>query len=323
MPTVPELPLTPPRRWHALTIVGLLALVVASPALAWNGAGHRLTAVLAWRQLAPAERAELVALLEAHPEADRWERQVGPGHERGMVLLAAASTWADDIRRDPRFYDETSEPAQPTLPGYPDMARRLGWHYVNQPLDAARSGGRPTGELDRQIRRLGETLADPRQSRATRAYALVWLVHLVGDLHQPLHVVTRHNGDGSDDAGGNGVALIDPANGRRPETNLHAWWDDLPGPPWLRGTPLLAVADRLARLPLAADDGRPDIGRWRAASVDLARRVAYALPAGAPPMRIDEDYRRRAQAVADEQIALAGRRLAQLLSALLAAGKNG
>ena len=62
-----------------------------------------------------------------------------------------------------------------------------------------------------------------------QADALPWLLHLVADIHQPLHVGL----DG--DEGGNKVEIENPFNKRLPFTNVHTYWDDLPGPPWLRG----------------------------------------------------------------------------------------
>lgn len=293
-------------------------LLVTPPLLAWNAAGHRLVATIAWQELGAAERTAIGALLAAHPDVATWDKKIQTGDERDWVRFSEASTWADDIRHDPRFFDEGREPATPTLAGFPDMARRRTWHYVNLPLGEVQRPGPAGGELDRRLGKLAEILADPRAEITGRAYALVWLIHLVGDIHQPLHVATRHDAHGDDDAGGNGLAVIDPDNPRRPETNLHAWWDDLPGPPWLRGTRLLAVAQALrGRLPPTPTEVAGDAGRWRDESFRLARDVVYA-GATELPLTISADYRRAAREIANERIAVAGRRLAAMLRQLLA-----
>ena len=172
-------------------------------------------------------------------------------------IFAEASTWPDDIRNDPRFHDEVRDDATPPLPGFPDSARHKNWHYV----DLNELGQAKKGEVDRQIERLGRLLhpmarghaegsdkapsqkdgqqswrvaADSHGARSTRkndeiSYALPWLMHLVADIHQPLHV-----GHAADD-GGNTIEIENPFNKRLPFSSLHTYWDDLPGPPWLRG----------------------------------------------------------------------------------------
>lgn len=306
-----------------LLLAGVLLL--ARPAVAWNAAGHRLVAAIAWQQMTEAERDAVAAMLAAHADAGRWEKQIHPGEDHALGLFLAASTWPDDIRGDPRFHDEGSEEPTPLLPGFPDMARHRGWHYLNLPVGEVRRHGAPAGELDHRLRLLVETLTDPGVVPAQRAYALAWLIHLVGDIHQPLHVATRHDASGEDDAGGNGLAVFAPENTRKPDTNLHAWWDDLPGPPWLRGSRLMTRAETLRRQHPAgaAAAGTPalDTDLWRDESYVLAKGFVYApWLASAPvmPVSLDADYRRQARRLVDERVATAGDRLARLLTSLLA-----
>ena len=148
---------------------------------AWNAAGHRLSAAIAWQQLSPPSRDFIATALSRHPDYARWVEKARSSEPAD--IFAEASTWPDDIRHDPRFYNEGREPATPALPGLSDTARHKNWHYVD--LDAA--GRVREGELDQQIERLSQLLRSTRKNEQITA-ALPWLMHLVADIHQPLHV---------------------------------------------------------------------------------------------------------------------------------------
>ncbi|HEX5802304.1 MAG TPA: S1/P1 nuclease [Azospira sp.] len=310
----------PHRPFGRLRPVGLVLLLLAAsaPALAWNAAGHRLSAAIAWREMAPATRAAVGKLLAAHPEHPRWLAR-GKEADIDYAAFLAASTWADDIKRDRRFYDEGTPPSAAQA-GYPEMARHRHWHHADQPLDGRGRGG--DGELDRRLPQLMRTLGDRQASASARSYALPWLIHLVADAHQPLHVVSRYDATGNSDRGGNGLWVETPHHPRLREMTLHAYWDDLPGPPWLRGERLEAAATALGNsLPDSAARGRSrgdatDVAGWIADSRQLARTVAYTDLDGEAPV-IDERYHERARRTAERQIVLAGRRLARLLEQLL------
>ena len=282
----------------------LLFFSLALPAYAWNAAGHRLVAVIAWQQLTPPTRDAISAALARHPDHDRWVEKARS--RDGIALLAEASTWPDDIRNDPRFYDEDREPPTPALPGLPDTARHKRWHYVD--LDAA--GKVRDGELDRQIERLSHLLQAKGRATGTNnqiPYALPWLLHLVADIHQPLHV-GQHG-----DEGGNKVEIENPFNKRLPFSSLHLYWDDLPGPPWLRGERLEKNAARL--LDNYPKPVQGDVAFWRAESHQLLA-FAYPKASGSLLPIINEDFQRDARAIANRRIVEAGYRLGRLLESL-------
>jgi hypothetical protein len=257
-------------------------------------------ASLAWSQLDPGVRERVAALLAAHPDSGRWTAK---GTDPATAFIEC-STWPDDIRRDPRFHDSGADPTPP-LPGFPDMDRHGSWHYVDRSAD-----GRPLGgDLDRQIDRLARQLADPATPATLRSYALPWIVHLVADAHQPLHAGVR------DDDGGNRFEIHDPSHPRLPVMSLHAWWDDLPGPPWLRGKRLEAAAQRLTEgHSLPARQGSP--ADWIGESRALAASGAYP-PAGDSPALLDEAFRDQARRIARERLLASGHRLARFLNGLL------
>ncbi len=302
------------RRTAAIAVLLGIALYATSPrTFAWNAAGHRLTAAIAWMEMDAATRSRVARLLAAHPDHALWVARARSADAAYGAFLEA-STWPDDIRRDARFHDD-AEPATPAIPGFPDMARHGRWHYVDQPLSGLAVAHAGNGELPQRIARLSATLADGNSGIAARACALPWLIHLVGDAHQPLHTVSRYDEEGQGDEGGNRVWIDDPQRPRRRERTRHACWYDLPGPPWLRGERLDAAAARLG-----AAAGRPvspaTVGDWLQEGRRLAQTAVYEGLEGEVPT-VTPAYQERAQRVANERILLAGRRLARLLEQLL------
>lgn len=246
--------------------------MAAVPAYAWGPLGHRTVAGIADEQLSPAARAQVQALLK-------------PDNERTLVDVA---TWADDLRdTDPALYRSTS---------------RL--HYVNLSsekcrYDASRDcrgGDCVVAAIDKYAAILG----DRTQSREDRADALRFVVHFVGDVHQPLHASYRR------DKGGNTVQL----RYGRESWNLHAVWDSL-----LLNSTRLSWPKYVARLD---DQGRPPAAdgtpaQWSDESCAIVRD-GDIYPGGG---KIDDDYIERERPVAERRLRQAGARLAALLNKTL------
>lgn len=288
----------------------LLCLAIGDAA-AWNAAGHRLSAAIAWQEMSPATQAEVAALLQQHVALPDWEKQLRRGKPERPVtplaLFAEASTWPDALRRAAR----QSTPAIDAA-----AAVNADWHYVNWPVDRGPAASRG-GRLDREILRLTKQLGEPRRPAAERAEALAWLIHLVGDAHQPLHVATWPQADGGFDDGALGFMVHDATRPWLRESSLHLWWDDLPGPPWLRG-------ERLERRAAALRERYPGsavrVGRvndWLRESFAAARHWVRP-PATDTPWPVDAEYRARALDYCDRQLFAAGVRLARLLDTTLA-----
>lgn len=272
------------------------------PAHAWNAAGHHLVAGIAWQKIAPETRRQIGEMLVRHPDYDRWAEKAASTDPRD--IFAEASTWPDNIRHDPRFYDEKREAPTPPIPGLPDTARHKTWHYVD--MDAA---GLPrAGEADKQIERLHHLLR-PRVAPESPVWALPWLIHLVADIHQPLHV--GHHGD----EGGNSLEIENPFNRRQPFTNLHSYWDDLPGASGLRGKRLAeTVLELLARYPAPV---RGTVRLWRDESHALLVE-AYPPENGSLLPIVSPEFDARAREIAQRRIVAAGYRLAALLDDIFA-----
>lgn len=276
-------------------LVALLFLATVSPVWAWNAAGHRLVAIIAWEQMSPPARDFVMTALARHPDYERWRQHARSDDAR--LIFAEASTWPDDIRNDPRFHDDEAL-GEPTA-GFPDSARHKDWHYLDLDVDGRAESGQLTSQLKR-ISRLLRCTAPKREI----SYHLPWLLHLVADIHQPLHV-GRHG-----DEGGNSVEIENPFNARLPFTNVHTYWDDLPGPPWLRGKRLQAAAERILEHHPKPPQG--DVDTWAGESHALLPE-AYPTQAGSLLPTIDEAFQNHARRLAERRIAAAGYRLGQLL----------
>jgi hypothetical protein len=292
------------RHNHAMRSLLIALLFVVSPfAQAWNAAGHRLAASIAWQQLSPASQEFVGAALARHPDHARWAEKARSAS--AADIFAEAATWPDDIRNDPRFHDEGRETAAAPLPGFPDMARHKRWHYV----DLDHQGKVGDGEVDRQIERLDRLLRSTAKNDQI-SFLLPWLLHLVADIHQPLHV-GRHG-----DEGGNAVEIENPFNKRLPFSSLHLYWDDLPGPPWLRGK---ALEKRMRHLIDTYPPPVPgNVAHWRDESHALLA-VAYPEMDGSLLPIITDEFNRQAHDIANRRIVAAGYRLGWLLETAITA----
>ncbi|MDR2678178.1 MAG: S1/P1 nuclease [Zoogloeaceae bacterium] len=277
------------------------------PASAWNAGGHRLIAARAWQEMTPQTRNAVTALLRQHPDYARWQaRQRETKVDYGVFL--EASTWADDIRHDPRFHDD-DQPATPLLPGFPDMQRHSHWHFRDSPAEN-RKRKKPKGEIDLRLMTLAKALQTGNSTH--RVYALPWIIHLVADLHQPLHAAGRFDG------GGNGFMVENPyTTGKQHFMSLHAYWDGLLAPPWLRGKPLAEALRRLAAFPAPIQG---EVARWATESRDWVARPGAVYPEEKPKAavtRITPEFHQRARALADRRAAEAGIRLGRWLNQLV------
>lgn len=318
------------------------AMLAPAPARAWDDVGHMAVAIIAWRHMTPLARERAVALLRAAPN-DAGLAQLRPNaggpEARDLALFARAATWPDLVR-DRRDYARFRTYHHPT------------WHYLSAYWRVGPRGrpdvvtGLPVDSqtVQERIPVLRRVVADGSARAESRAVALAWVLHLVGDVHQPLHTASRVTPEHPEgDRGGNLVKLG--------STNLHSVWDDLFDVARVGVRPdesgrgrrsrraagsrrssaaadgvdarvarAAAVADEVAAVtPMAAvlaqvTEGRPAV--WVNEGTRLAQTIVYTpdlVDGGAVP----SGYRARARRAAAPQLALAGYRLASLLNAAL------
>ena len=305
-----------PCRSFTLTAALALCALVPRAARAWDDLGHMVIVRIAWERLSPVVRDRVTEILRQAP-ADAGLRQLRPeaGAERDLMFAALASTWPDLVRRE--------EPAAR------HAYHRGEWHYINLAWRAEPDGTigpvraslpDPVNAVE-ELSRLSAVVRDPGTNAAARAVALAWILHLAGDLHQPLHASSRVTA--AEPAGDHGAAgfMIDST------MSLHWYWDRILSAryPRLDGESreryVARVADDVlastARSSVAGQAGQLDFEAWSRESLALAEHEVYCCGI-APWQPAPESYLLHADAVAEPRIALAGERLAALLERILA-----
>jgi hypothetical protein len=344
-------------------LVGLLVLP-ATPATAWNELGHMVVAKLAWERLDARQKEATYATLQHLPYFEKFmsERARPAGYSAAEWAFLNASTWPDWLRD----FTKTGTRPDADISQYHIGPR----HYINlvtTPADLADPNAKaapPDAKTASEesivtgirgcMKQLGDKATAPRE----RALALAWLLHLTGDIHQPLHCGSLYSPDypaPQGDLGGN-VRWIRTPDGPK---NFHAYWDDLPGPtegygrvPFPKGA-ADRIGDRIReqygllrgapyeRAAYAEQLKHADALDWALEGNALARRSAYTykgeslpgypipnyyqLPAeekrteAAKAPALPAGYAEAALAVARRQMALAGYRLADQIQAIFPA----
>ena len=122
-----------------------------------------------------------------------------------------AATWPDIIRTAPGYRaDPIDDPGATQNIGYADKLQHRYWHYKDLPFspDGTPTQPPPEPNAETQIRALRTALASPTTSDDVKSYDMVWLEHLVGDVHQPLHATSRFTAAlPAGDRGGNSIAI--------------------------------------------------------------------------------------------------------------------
>jgi nuclease S1 len=268
--------------------ISLALLLHSIQALAFGTFGHETIAEIAEKNLSPTARETIQQLLEVAPRGD----------------LVALSTWADQLRDDKNASDSDKNTGR--------------WHYMNFPRGqcglsvekACPDGVCLVPKLQQQL----AILSDPLKPKAVRAKALAFVVHLYGDLHQPLHLGFAH------DKGGNDFQVQIKGYPIRPNpllsdaagANLHTLWDTLvfikPGRSQTQASAAIAAIT-------------VDRSIARITDIETIARQSCAIvqaPSFYPSTRkLDESYLSSIRPTAEAQVALAGARLAKLLNRAL------
>ena len=267
--------------------VAIVCAMVCTNLHAWGPEGHHIVAQIALQRLTPEAKRATQDLL-------------------GAEDFVAVSTWADEIRSQrPETYN---------------------WHFVDIPYDQlnylATRDCKPTPQGDcviAELDRARRELTDATLAKGKRAEALKWIIHLMGDLHQPLHAIDNH------DRGGNDVFVSLAGQPPPPpgvNVNLHAVWDArliaIREPDENKYVGLLATefqAQQIAGSPI-------DFVAWAESSHQIAVEYVYVYPGFTPgtppdksrPVELNQEYQDKARLAIDHQLELAGVRLASVLN---------
>jgi hypothetical protein len=310
-------------------------VLISSQALAWSDAGHKVVASIAYARLNLKEREKVVEILREHPrfKADFLDAMPSdiPETVKNPWLFQQASVWPDiarEFKGDDRQYHHST------------------WHYINVPSylsdgdEKALEGklkvnvsldppAKPEENMNvvQTIRLARSMLVDETVSKPDKAIMICWLLHLVGDVHQPLHSTALFSQTlfPEGDRGGNLIKT-------KQRGNLLALWDGFPGG---KANLLEARNDAMKLL------GDPDMARagdrgvesldeqvWLDESWKMARDFAYAplLPILSDmekqggeilPITLQEDYLLKGGALSKLRVVMAGYRLAAVLKQIV------
>ena len=329
---------------------GLLAtmavLVPIGSAMAWDNRGHMMVAAIAFDQLTPATKERVSALLALNEYPVNGDNVgVAEANEPKATFMMAA-TAADAIKSDVNFVndgDDANAAGHPDLNiGFSDELMHRYWHFADTAFLAPGTDGTlfetPRVNAQERIRLFRQTLASNAPD-GLKAYDLVWILHLVGDVHQPLHDVSRITADRpKGDRGGNDVKLCLVSTSSC-GTKLHSLWDDAIGTGNSVETAIIAACalefpdndDSVARndctqgnitkVPARPDGSSiSDEAVWVRQGAELAQTQAYKSPpigSTTGPFLVDQAYTDNVRAVAEKQVLLAGARLADMLNSEL------
>jgi len=253
-------------------------VLVAIGLLSWGVTGHQTVGKIAEKHLTPAAKAAVQELL-------------------GSETLADVSTWADEVR------------------GQEEYKQTGSWHYINLPLGLGyeefqkRVEGMSDDNVYSALTKLEKEVVDPATPREKKVEALKFIVHFVGDLHQPMHVSR------AEDKGGNTVQLNFNGQG----TNLHAVWDSkLIDKLGLGYEQLASTVDHANAAQISQWQKDPMV-KWMWESYVITGRLYMEVDA-MKSRAIGDKYYEEHIATVEQRLEQAGIRLAGVLNALFANG---
>lgn len=279
--------------------VAFLILCTPSMSLGWGAGGHMMVAKIAFQRLNPRARAQANQLLAI---------QINPAAVSAASKdFVSAAHWADDLRPFPEFE--------------PFKEQHFIDHFFS--LDGTALPAVPSPNIVTALEENVNILKTSTDQNA-RAQALRFIIHFVGDIHQPLHCTARVDSTHPNgDAGGNLVKIHVAGK----ETNLHSYWDGGIGTfpktgPNFKPPPLSQIGPAVTR----AVKGNPatdpaiklndpfNFSAWADDSFQLAKDVAYnGMTNGGTP---SASYNAKAVKVARKRVAWGGYRLAALLNSI-------
>ena len=276
-------------------LILILAMFLPKSVNGWNTTGHQLVARIAWEQMTDKARRNVFAILTGAPQdaclLDLLPN-TGSREDRARTLFVRASTWPDIVRPN----DRPATAGQPAIQDTRECIKfhRRDWHFINffwKGISGATNADRPRDLTPQELKSIQRPdvnavimlnlfrpfmACDKPQcgtSREERAITLAWILHLVGDIHQPLHTSARVTADTPNgDQGGNLCKLAESAR-----FSLHSFWDgiiDL-GSPRQQNESEAAYVERMARLIMQEHPRSQMINRLRPFNFDAWAREGF------------------------------------------------
>ncbi len=299
-----------------------LAVALFSPiAYAWNAKGHMVIARLAWLKLSSEERDAAFEILKKHPHFNEYLADDRPDNiDKKQWAFLRASTWSDWIKSH-----HSSE-----------FSHRK-WHYINLPYVPPGSSVDPDDHPPPSVnvvKQIGISKAFVKSgNNEQRAIHLCWLVHLIGDIRQPLHCVALYSEDfPTGDRGGNrALVKIGTSDSHK---KLHSFWDGRLG----SSTTLSSIGGTASQINemIEADpdlieddiDDHETSQSWAEEGLRDAAKHVYLEGALKPANsdddptdeevpRVPDDYAANAGKIARNNAARAGEQLAEMVRELL------
>jgi hypothetical protein len=300
----------------------VINLAFVSFASAWDDAGHKLTTYIAWERMTPQARERAIKILLSSPEDSHLSAyylqnsRSEEANKREFFMLA--STWAD-IVRDRKFKNRYDE------------YHKGDWHYAdtfwrgtNGKIEILNDIEEPKGKAVEQLFEFDKLLRDTGASDAKKAIALAWILHLGGDIHQPLHTSARVTElEPKGDQGGNLFMLSPKGATGSTRVNLHWFWDSIVGRNVTRKNdacdseylPAIAQA-MMKKYPFAKMQNRLKLGEfddWQQEGFQIASTRLFPATLKRNEMP-SERYKKQAFEIAQEQISLSGYRMGEMLN---------
>ena len=308
-----------------MRLLSTIVLLFLPPSFlgAWSGPGHLIVAAIAFRELKPEERGQAVEILRAHDNRDKWEAEVpenDAGLEEGSVMFMGASKWPDEIKRSSSSWNHKE------------------WHDVDYPMTPPDFAIQPSPAPDDivfAIELCVRKLKDSTLAAKDEACWLAWLIHLAGDITQPLHCCALVNDDFKAPDGDRGGNLFFVRAGSGLGVPLHKMWDNALGTSKgfhakvLRGYVNQAIElgsefkrDNLVELRENTTPAAWARESWQIAveQVYLRGQLQYGKNAGSAPL-LPDGYTKSLKATAQRRVTIAGYRLADLIREVLKPSK--
>lgn len=308
-------------------IFGVIAVGFPFSAHAWDDVGHKASAYIAWQRMSPAARETVIRILRTAAEDSHlsaFYQNYGPEPEavRKLEYFMLVSTWSDIVRD--RAFDTRYRKYHKSNWHYDDIF----WRQVGGKAEAL-TGFEEGGVAVSKLSEFDKLIREPSASDRDKAIAIAWIMHLTGDIHQPLHTSARvTETEPKGDQGGNLFLLTPQGTPRENQVNLHWYWDSI----IVRNTPLkgemcerdyiVSIAQRIMKKhsfgSVASELKLGEYEAWRDDSFKFAPTdvfspdlVRFQMPS--------EKYKRNALTVSERQLALAGYRLGETLNRVFAA----